>query len=155
MKKVAESIPAYTFGTPDVATSPATLNDLQSLKTSIDFTEQDEYYLHIAGEVLTGQTEQIVAHWRGGIIAGMANLARHSRTPENEPNPQYLAASNLRFEQWILDTASGLMITSTPCISRGQNPSSSDCLVAWPYIDLAPIKKRMVTPGKFHHDDIS
>ncbi len=58
----------------------------------------------MAGEVLDGQTKQIVAHWRSGIIAGIPNLARHSRTPEGEPNPEYLAKSNLRFEQWILDT---------------------------------------------------
>jgi hypothetical protein len=57
-----------------------------------------------AGHSITGQTQQIVAHWRSGIIARIPNLARHSRTLENEPNPAYLAASNLRFEQWILDT---------------------------------------------------
>jgi len=39
-----------------------------------------------------------------GIIAGIPHLARHSRTPEGEAIPQYLAQSNLRFEQWILDT---------------------------------------------------
>jgi hypothetical protein len=45
-----------------------------------------------------------VAHWRSGIIASIPNLARHSRTPDGEPLPKYLAQSNLRFEQWILDT---------------------------------------------------
>jgi hypothetical protein len=104
MKKVAENIPAYTYGTPEVAASPASLEELQALKTSVGFTTENERFLHLAGEVLTGQTQQIVAHWRSGIIAGIPNLARHSRTPENEANPAYLAASNLRFEQWILDT---------------------------------------------------
>jgi len=104
MKKVAESIPAYTYGTPEVAASPISLDELQALRISVGFTTEDERFLHLAGEVLTGQTQQIVAHWRSGIIAGISNLARHSRTPENEPNPAYLAASNLRFEQWILDT---------------------------------------------------
>jgi hypothetical protein len=104
MKKVAENIPAYTYGTSEVAPSPISLKELQALKTSIGFTAEDERFLRLAGEVLTGQTQQIVAHWRSGIIARIPNLARHSRTPENEPNPAYLAASNLRFEQWILDT---------------------------------------------------
>ena len=54
--------------------------------------------------MLADQTKQIVAHWRSGIIAGIPNLARHSRTPEGEPIPEYLAQSNLRFQQWILDT---------------------------------------------------
>ena len=104
MKKVADQIPAYTYGTPVVETSPISLDELRALKVSVGFTEEDERYLHIAGEVLDGQTKQIVAHWRSGIIASIPNLARHSRTPEGEPNPEYLAKSNLRFEQWILDT---------------------------------------------------
>ncbi len=58
----------------------------------------------MAGEVLAGQTKQVVDHWRSGIIASIPHLARHSRTPEGDPNPEYLAKSNLRFEQWILDT---------------------------------------------------
>jgi hypothetical protein len=104
MKKVTENIPAYTYGASEVAPSPISVEELQSLKTSIGFTAEDERFLRLAGEVLTGQTQQIVAHWRSGIIARIPNLARHSRTLENEPNPAYLAASNLRFEQWILDT---------------------------------------------------
>jgi hypothetical protein len=31
-------------------------------------------------------------------------LARHSRSLDGQPIPQYLAQSNLRFRQWILDT---------------------------------------------------
>ena len=54
--------------------------------------------------MLADQTEQVVQHWRSGIIAGIPNLARHSRTPEGEALPEYLAKSNRRFEQWILDT---------------------------------------------------
>ena len=104
MKKVADQIPAYSYGTPVVETSPVSLHEFRALKVSVGFTEEDERYLRMAGEVLDGQTKQIVAHWRGGIIAGIPNLARHSRTPEGEPNPEYLAKSNLRFEQWILDT---------------------------------------------------
>jgi hypothetical protein len=104
VKKIAESIPAYTYGSSKVAASLISLDELQALKISVGFTAEDERFRHLAGEVLTGQTQQIVAHWRSGIIAGIPNLARHSRTPENEPNPAYLAASNLRFEQWILDT---------------------------------------------------
>jgi Protoglobin len=104
MKKVADEIPAYTYGTPAVAVSPVTLDDLEKLKVSAGFTTEDEKFLRLAGEVLGSQTKQIVEHWRSGIIAGIPNLARHSRTPEGEPIPKYLAQSNLRFQQWILDT---------------------------------------------------
>ncbi|MGF7180982.1 protoglobin domain-containing protein [Tunturiibacter psychrotolerans] len=104
MQKVAEQIHGYTYGTSEVATSPVTLQQLEALKVTVGFTEEDQRYLQQAGTVLADQTKQIVEHWRSGIIAGIPNLARHSRSPLNEPLPDYLAKSNLRFQQWILDT---------------------------------------------------
>jgi Protoglobin len=104
MKKVAETIPGYSYGTTDVAKSTVTIRELQDLKTSAGFTEEDQRYLRLAGDVLAEQTRQIVEHWRSGIIAGIPNLARHSRSLEGEAIPEYLAKSNLRFQQWILDT---------------------------------------------------
>jgi hypothetical protein len=104
MKMDIKPIPGYSYGTTHVARSPISTEDLQSLKVTAEFTDEDERYLRLAGEVLADQVEQIVHHWRNGIIAGIPNLARHSRTPEGIVIPEYLAASNLRFEQWILDT---------------------------------------------------
>src|SRR5271170_5501354 len=104
MKKVAEQIHGYTYGSAEVTASPVSMQDLENLKVSVGFTADDRRYLQLAGEVLAGQTSQIVQHWRSGIIAGIPNLARHSRSPDGEPLPEYLAKSNLRFEQWILDT---------------------------------------------------
>lgn len=104
MTRVPGAMPAYTYAEPTVATSPVSLAELEQLKVSVGFTPDDVENLRKAGAVLEGQTKQIVAHWRSGIIASIPNLARHSRTPEGEPIPQYLAQSNLRFEQWILDT---------------------------------------------------
>jgi hypothetical protein len=80
------------------------LGQLEQLKVTAGFTTEDEQFLRLAGDVLGGQTKQIVNHWRSGIIAGIPHLARHSRSPEGEAIPEYLAQSNLRFEQWILDT---------------------------------------------------
>ena len=99
-----EKIPGYSYGSPEVARSPISIEDLERLKTSAGFGEEDERYLRMAGTVLADQTTEIVNHWRGGIIASIPNLARHSRSPEGDPIPQYLANSNLRFRQWILDT---------------------------------------------------
>ena len=104
MKNVADEIPSYTYGMSVVETSTVSLDELVRLKISVGFTDEDERYLRLAGDVFSGQTKQIVEHWRSGIIASTPNLARHSRTPEGEPNPEYLAKSNLRFEQWILDS---------------------------------------------------
>ena len=80
------------------------MRELDDLKISAGFAQEDERYLRLAGDVLSDQTKKIVEHWRSGIIASIPNLARHSRTPGGSPIPEYLAKSNLRFEQWILDT---------------------------------------------------
>jgi hypothetical protein len=104
MKRVAEDIHGYTYGADEVGASPVSMKELEELKTSAGLTAEDERYLRLAGEVLAEQTARIVNHWRSGIIASIPNLARHSRTPEGEAIPEYLANSNLRFEQWILDT---------------------------------------------------
>jgi hypothetical protein len=97
-------IPGYTYGMPGVSQSSFSVKELNDLKISAGFTDEDEHYLRLAGAVLAGQTKQIVDHWRSTIIAGIPNLARHSRTPEGDPIPEYLSNSNLRFQQWILDT---------------------------------------------------
>jgi hypothetical protein len=104
MKMAAEHIHGYNYGTGEVGPSPVSLRDLENLKISVGFTEEDQRSLRLAGEVLADQTKALVDHWRNGIIAGIPNLARHSRTPEGEAIPEYLAKSGLRFQQWILDT---------------------------------------------------
>lgn len=104
MEKVADEIYGYSYGGPEVAASPITLQQLEELKASVGMTVEDEQYLRLAGQVLADQTAQVVEHWRGRIIGSIPQLARHSRTPEGEAIPEYLAKSNLRFRQWILDT---------------------------------------------------
>jgi len=104
MNTVTEDIFGYSYGSSEVAQSPIGIRELDELKVSAGFTEADERYLRLAGEVLADQTEKIVKHWRSGIIANIPHLARHSSTPDGNPNQGYLAKSNRRFEQWILDT---------------------------------------------------
>jgi Protoglobin len=94
----------YAYGAKELARSPVTLEELAALKVTTGFAEEDQQALHLAGEVLRDQMAEIVKHWRSNIIAGIPNLARHSRTPAGEPLPQYLGSSSRRFEQWILDT---------------------------------------------------
>jgi len=104
MKRIADDIPGYTYGTPDAALSPVTLDDLERLKLTVGWNEEDGDFLKLAGEVLSDQTRTVVLHWRSGIIAAIPHLARHFRSLEGLPLPGYLGRSNLRFEQWILDT---------------------------------------------------
>ena len=118
MKKVSEHIPGYSYGTAEVAKSPVSMMEFYDLKISAGFTEEDQRYLRLAGEVLADQTRQIVEHWRSGIIAGIPNLARHSRTPEGNAIPLYLAKSNLRFSNGFWTPACGPTIRTGSTTSR-------------------------------------
>jgi hypothetical protein len=102
MKKVAEHISGYTYGA--AAASPVSIQDLENLKVSAGWTEEDERNRQMAGEVLSDQTKPLVDHWRREIIGSIPNLIRHSRAADGAPLPDYQAKSGLRFEQWVLDT---------------------------------------------------
>lgn len=104
MKEIAKEISGYAYGSNALPSSLISLQELEELKKSVGFTEEDERYLRLAGEVLEDQVKPIVERWRSGIIASIPHLARHSKSTEGKPLPQYLANSNKRFEQWILDT---------------------------------------------------
>ena len=104
MNSNSQHIPGYTYGCANVPRSPVSEEDLANLKVSADFTDEDRKYLQMAGSVLQNQTKQVVNHWRSELIAKIPELARHSRALNGDLVPQYLASSNLRFEQWILDT---------------------------------------------------
>jgi hypothetical protein len=104
MTRIAADLQGYSYGAAEIPRSSVSLEALAELKVSAGFTDEDERFLRVAGQVLGDQTERIVHHWRSQIIAGIPNLARHSRTPEGEAIPEYLERSNARFQQWILDT---------------------------------------------------
>jgi hypothetical protein len=104
MMQAENHIPGYTYGEAEIPASPITLEELEQFKISAGFTSETEGLLRMAGTILAPQTQQIVRHWRSGIIASIPHLARHSRSLDGEALPNYLAASNLRFERWIDDT---------------------------------------------------
>ncbi|MBB6143545.1 hypothetical protein HNQ77_001494 [Silvibacterium bohemicum] len=104
MKQIAGKQDGYTYGDESVEVSPVTMDELERLKVSVGFTDEDRQWLKAAGEVLADQVKAIVTRWRSEIIASIPHLARHSRSLKGDKLPGYLAQSNLRFEQWILDT---------------------------------------------------
>ncbi len=104
MEATTNNLPGYSYGQSDVTHSAITPAELMILKESAQFTDADVEYLRLAGNVLQDQTREIVTKWRSEIIASVPNLARHSRDLQGNPLPEYLYASNLRFEEWILDT---------------------------------------------------
>ncbi len=96
-------IPGYTYGTLQVAPSPLTLEDLDNLKKAVLFTEEDERYLRMAGEVLADQVEDILDVWYG-FVGSHPHLVYYFTDGKGNANAEYLAAVRKRFGQWILDT---------------------------------------------------
>lgn len=96
---MAQSIQGYTYG--QVAQSPVTIADLDLLKKTVLFGEDDEKYLRMAGDVLKDQTNDVLDLWYG-YVGGNAHLL-HYFTKNEQPNMDYLTAVRARFGQWISD----------------------------------------------------
>jgi Protoglobin len=96
-------IPGYTYGSEAVAKSPLSIADLELLKQTVLFTEEDEQYLRLAGEVLQDQIEDVLDVWYA-YVGSHPHLAYYFSGPDNQLNNEYLAAVRKRFHQWILDT---------------------------------------------------
>jgi Protoglobin len=93
------NIPGYTFGA--VGQSPVSLADLDLLKKTVLFSDDDVQYLHLAGDVLEHQTDQVLDLWYG-FVGGNAHLL-HYFTHNGQPDMDYLTRVRARFGQWILD----------------------------------------------------
>jgi len=100
---MAEEIPGYTFGTYNVPQSPVTLEELDRLKKTVLFEEEDKKYLRLAGDVLGDQVEDILDVWYD-FVGSHPHLAHYFSGSDGEPDPAYLDAVRKRFGQWILDT---------------------------------------------------
>lgn len=95
-------IAGYTFGTEQTAHSPLTLSDLELLKQTVLFTNEDAQYLRMAGEVLEDQIAAVLDVWYGFVAANSHLVYYFSKA--GQPNSDYLTAVRKRFAQWILDT---------------------------------------------------
>lgn len=96
-------VPGYGYGTQAVASSPLTVEDLNLLRQTVLFTEEDERYLRMAGEVLGNQTDDVLDVWYG-FVGSHPHLVRYFADAEGNPNADYLARVRERFKRWILDT---------------------------------------------------
>lgn len=102
-KMIADQIPGYDYGSSNLASSLISVEELNALKQSAGFTDDDERWLRAAGGILRDQTKALVGKWRS-VIAAHPHLAKYSLRPDGERDPRYSERSGLRFEQWILDT---------------------------------------------------
>lgn len=85
MRKVAEHIDGYTYGAAEVAVSPVSTQELENLKVSVGFTDEDQRYLKLAGEVLAHQTQQIVHH---GAVTSLPAFRTSPGTPARPKETQ-------------------------------------------------------------------
>ncbi|GIU97026.1 MAG: hypothetical protein KatS3mg013_0829 [Actinomycetota bacterium] len=95
------SIPGYAYG--GVPPSPVTAEDLERLRASVLFTEEDERWLRRAGEVLEPQVDDVLDLWYG-FVGSHPHLVRYFAGPDGQPDATYLARVRERFGRWILDT---------------------------------------------------
>ncbi|HEX4723930.1 MAG TPA: protoglobin domain-containing protein [Pseudonocardiaceae bacterium] len=119
-----ERIPGYSYGTPQAARSPLSLDDLDKLKAAVGLTAADEPYLRAAGDVLADKADEMVTAWRAQL-AEHPYLAIYSVHPDGNPNPEYSAASKPRFDRRKSDCATPGTRRTGP--TTPTPPSTSRC----------------------------
>jgi hypothetical protein len=96
-----ENIKGYDYGKATLEQSPVTMQDLALLKKTLLWSDEDDRYLRMAGEVLKDQTNEVLDLWYG-YVGGNEHLLYYF-TKNGKPNMDYLTAVRARFGQWILD----------------------------------------------------
>ena len=96
---MSEQIKGYHYG--QAGQSPVSMVDLDLLKKTVLFTQEDEKNLRLAGEVLKDQTNEVLDLWYG-FVGGNDHLV-HYFAKNGQPDMNYLTAVRARFGQWIMD----------------------------------------------------
>ena len=96
-------IPGYDYGVQTIVRSPLSVEDLDLLKQTVLFTEEDVGYLRLAGEVLEDQADEVLDVWYD-FVASHPHLVYYFSDANGEPDVEYLGRVRERFKQWIFDT---------------------------------------------------
>ncbi len=99
------SIPGYAYGHASLAKAPYGVADLEALKKTMLFTDEDVRYLRMSKAILADQTDAILDVWYGFVAATPELVTFFKNKQTGQPDAAYLAAVRKRFGQWILDTA--------------------------------------------------
>lgn len=78
-----------------------TIDELNLLKATLLWSEDDDKYLNMAGSVLETQLDDVLDVWYGYVGAN-PHLVYYFNS-NDKPSPEYLAKVRERFKQWILD----------------------------------------------------
>jgi len=101
----ASAIPGYAMGHKSLAPAPYSLKDLESLKKTLLFSDEDIRYLRMSKAILADQTDAILDVWYGFVASTPELVVFFKNNQTGGPDGAYLAAVRLRFGQWIADTA--------------------------------------------------
>ena len=101
----APAVPGYTMGQKSLAKAPYTLAELESLKKTLLFTDEDIRYLRMSKAILADQTEAILDVWYGFVASTPELVVYFKNNKTGAPDGAYLGAVRKRFGQWIADTA--------------------------------------------------
>ena len=96
-----QTIKGYDYGEVTLEQSAVTMQELDLLKKTLLWSDEDDRYLKMAGEVLRDQTNDVLDLWYG-YVGGNEHLV-HYFAKNGQPNMDYLSAVRARFAQWILD----------------------------------------------------
>lgn len=96
-----KTINGYDYGKATLEQSPVTMQDLSLLKKTLLWSDEDDRYLNMAGDVLKDQTNDVLDLWYGYV--GRNEHLVHYFSKNGQPNMDYLTAVRVRFGQWILD----------------------------------------------------
>jgi len=101
----AQSIPGYTFGTATVEPTPVTAEDVELLKATLLWSDDDDRYLRMAGEVLADQVDDVLELWYG-YVGSHPHLVKYFAGRDGQPIGEYLDRVRARFAQWVRDVCS-------------------------------------------------
>jgi len=97
----SDKIFGYIYGSADMEPSPVTIEDLNLLKQTLLWSNEDDQYLKMAGSVLKDQIDQILDLWYGYV--GSHKHLLYYFTKDGQPVSEYLSSVRNRFGQWIMD----------------------------------------------------
>ena len=97
-----ETIKGYDYKKATLEQSPVTKQDLALLKKTLLWSNDDDRFLRMAGEVLQDQTDDVLDVWYN-YVGNNEHLVYYF-SKNGSPDPEYLSAVRARFGQWILDT---------------------------------------------------
>jgi hypothetical protein len=97
-----QNIPGYTFGSPDLARSPASGAEVELLQATLLWNDDDDRYLRMAGDVLADQVDDVLELWYG-YVGSHPHLVHYFADPDGQPIGAYLERVRARFAQWVRD----------------------------------------------------